>query len=509
MLAALVYHTNFISRKLLLVTALSFIGFSVGLACALLPPVAPFGIVAAISLFLLWVLPEIRSVPDRWIKFLVAPLVFTFICVPVYYAIILPGLPWISIRRAVLFAWIIPLAISLAGSPTARNHIRSVFSKAKLLRFCLMSFFVLTLITTLTGIAPLTSANYLVLSILNWFIPLIGVVLCIRNERQIATLFKACIAAVGVNLLAGAWESHLQRPFLIYFLPAYMRDQILQANPIVQNNLINGMGFRAGVYRASSTYTTALSWGEISAMMVPMCLHFVAHGKSLAQRSLGIIGFGMCVASIALSGSRGAYVGMILATIAYSIAWAFRYNAAYPSRLAGKIWLMLYALASGATVLAVFLIGPIRRAVLGGGEAQWSTDSRYAEWAQAQPKILARPITGYGGGTAADVIHYMSSFGALSVDGFYMNLLVDYGIFGLLLFSAIFIVATVMCFHIYYTARGDDSVTAAAIGASILAFIIYRLTLSQTDSLTMAFMLVGVAGVLQSLKQLRRTATAH
>lgn len=489
------------TRSALLVICLSFIGIAVGLACAILPPAAPFGLIGLLALLLLLVIPELRLVPETWARRMVAPLVFSIVCVPVYYALILPGLPWISFRRAVLFAWLIPLVICLAGSSQARAKVADVLRSVKALRFFLVAFAILAVVTTLTSVMPVASLNYLTLNVLNWFLPLIGVVYCIRSSQNVASLFKAAIIAATINCAAGLVETHLQRPFLVYLLPPYMREQIFQANSITRNALTVGQGIRSGVYRASSTYTTALTWGEISAMIVPMSLHFLAHGKSGLQKIFGLFGFGICVLSIVLSGSRGAYVGMILASLCYAVVWAIRYNIQNPSSIVGKIWMALFAVGATATVSAVLFVGRIRRAVLGGGEAQLSTDSRYAEWAQAKPKFFARPITGYGGGTATEVIHYASSYGDLSVDGFYMNLLIDYGIFGIILFFGMFMIAAFISFRLYLLGRQDGTSPAAAVGASLLAFMVYRMTLSQTDSLTMAFMLMGMAAALQFLNK--------
>ena len=80
--------------------AVVFIGLLVGVMAVLFSPLALSGVVALSGAFLLWALPELRLVPERSLRLFFFLMVFVQLSVPAYYAVLVPGLPWISVRRA-------------------------------------------------------------------------------------------------------------------------------------------------------------------------------------------------------------------------------------------------------------------------------------------------------------------------------------------------------------------------------------------------------------------------
>ena len=482
-----------VGRRVVTATALAFIGLLVGISCALLPPAIPFAIVGIAAILLLWVVPELQRLPYRWARQTTPVFVIAFTCVPVYYALIFPGVPWIQFRRVIQLAWLIPLLLIIAGSSDARHRIGSVLRSAPWLASCTVGYIAYTIVTLPTASYFYVSANSIMNGFINWYIPMFGVIILARNVDSIHIFFRVCFIGVAINFVVGVVEFSLKHPFLIYALPAYMRAQIFAASGIAADFLLYGQGMRDGTYRASSTFTTALSWGENCAMFIPFAFHFVAHGKTSGEKWFGALCATLCVGSVALSGSRGAYASMIAATVFYAICWSFRVNIQNRGSLVGKIALAIFSMASAAAFLAIIFVGRLHRLIIGGGQGQASTDSRAAEWALAKPKILARPILGYGGGSAGDIIHYPTSHGGFSVDGYYMNLLVDFGIPGCVLFFSTFLLAAALCMWIYIMRPSHNANIGNALGSSLVAFFLYRLTLSQTDSLVFAFMTIGLA----------------
>lgn len=491
MQATWAHYSLFTARKLLLCSALGFVGLLVGVACVVAPPAVPFGIIGVAALILLWTMPDLRLVPQGFMRFAFLPFQFTYICVPAYYAIIIPGVPYISIRRAFLFAFVIPLVITISGSAEARRRIGRILRSAPAVRF----FLIATCFWMLVASAfARTVPNGLIINAIYQLMPLLGVALIIVSMNQIRRYFLLAFICLFFNCIIGAVESYLRHPFLIYLLPAYMREQIFAQNPLAERMLVLGAGIRNGQYRATSTLSNPLTWGEASAMLAPMCTYFLLHGKSRLERSVGVIGIAIAFASIYLSGSRGAFVGIITSMGCYLGVWALRTCLRHPERIGGLIWITIYGMLGSMTVAAILFVGRIHRMVLGGGEAQASTDARWDQWALAQPKLLASPLWGYGIGSANEVVGYRPASDApLTIDSYVINLLIDLGIPGFIFFTGLFFSATYVCFRNYIVLQQPLSKMSGSIGASLLAFIIYRITLSQGESLTVAFVLIGFA----------------
>ena len=86
----------------------------------------PISILAGLVVVLLWALPELPVVPIRLLRPTLYVFIVALLCLPPYMAIALPGMPWISVRRLVLFPMLpIPL-LSLAGSAAVRRQVKGV-----------------------------------------------------------------------------------------------------------------------------------------------------------------------------------------------------------------------------------------------------------------------------------------------------------------------------------------------------------------------------------------------
>ena len=101
--------------------AVVFIGLLVGIMAVFSSPLAVAGVVVLSAAFLLWALPELRFVPERSLRVFLFLMVFVQLSVPAYYTILVPGLPWISVRRAFSSVVIVLFGLVVAGSMPARS----------------------------------------------------------------------------------------------------------------------------------------------------------------------------------------------------------------------------------------------------------------------------------------------------------------------------------------------------------------------------------------------------
>src|SRR5258706_9769138 len=79
--------------------AILFVGLLTGAMAVIFPPLASVGVVALLAVLLLWALPELRLVPEKYLRTAFYAMVFVLLCVPAYFAIDTGVLPWISVRR--------------------------------------------------------------------------------------------------------------------------------------------------------------------------------------------------------------------------------------------------------------------------------------------------------------------------------------------------------------------------------------------------------------------------
>src|SRR5271165_4229148 len=116
------------------------LGLLTGIAAVILPPTGAFGFVAIAGLVLLWSLPDLPAVSESTIWRLMMLVLIVDLCIPDYYAIQIPGLPWISAHRLVTAPLIFLFAYSVSVSPSVRSRIVAVLRDSPSIAACAIGF---------------------------------------------------------------------------------------------------------------------------------------------------------------------------------------------------------------------------------------------------------------------------------------------------------------------------------------------------------------------------------
>lgn len=500
MLSTLIDVSAAVARRLLIVATLTLIGLVVGAGCVIFPSTIPWAILGVCGLLLLWVMPDLHTVPERLATLIILPFIVSILAVPSYYGVILPGLPWISIRRVVFGLFAFAVIVTLSGSAKQRSEVWRKVRATPFISVPLAAYFVLIVLSAVVATRPGVAIQNALNELLFELLPFVGAVLIVRSEKQLYRIFAVFLVCVVSDLAIGFTEYRLHHPFLIYALPESMRNQILQSPGLV--GLVEGGAMRGGVVRPFSVYTTALSWGEMSAMMAPVGAFFVAFGRNLWIRFLGLAAMGACFGCVFLSGSRGAFVGFIAGLLVFTGLYVFWLAREKSRTLIPHLALVVCIIVAITTLSSVLFVGRVHKAVLGGAETAGSTDARGEQWALAKPKILARPLLGYGTGLAAETVGWTSGK-LLSLDSYVISLLVGVGIPGCLAFFAMLIAAIVRASTSFVLSRASASKCGAALGCCLIPYTIYRTTLSQAENNTLVFIIIGLVVCLADMTRRR------
>jgi hypothetical protein len=201
--------------------------------------------------------------------------------IPFYYAIQFPGLPWISVRRLATFTLIAPFLVAAAASSEVRRHIAERVRPSLLLFICAAGFLAVATISVLTSISSTESTSALVDALLSWYVPFFAFIYVAKDKDDVIFLLKIiCICAI-FNTGAGVVEFFVKHRFFIDIFPKSMLATMIENNPSLANLLPNAQDFRNGLFRASSTFVTPLSFGEFEIIVIPIGLFFLLHRKTL------------------------------------------------------------------------------------------------------------------------------------------------------------------------------------------------------------------------------------
>jgi O-antigen ligase len=265
---------------------------------------------------------------------------------------------------------------------------------------------------------------------------------------------------------------------------------MIENNPTLANLLPNAQDFRNGLFRASSTFVTPLSFGEFQIIVIPIGLFFLLHRETRFERLLGgAVAFGGIV-GIFCSGSRGGFVGVFASVAVFVTFYSIRKAVSSKGSLVPAIAGLLGIIGFGCAIGAIELSHSFHDMVLGGAAQASSTDARYLQWAAGTPFIKSNPITGHGFGLGGLII------GLGQIDSYILSLVVETGIPGLVFFVGLLVLPVWYGLRNYLSDMSESGALAGALACSFIGFIMNRLVLSQKENHMLIFSLLAIVIVL-------------
>ena len=384
-------------RAVLPVAAWIFVSITLGLlfgfAAVILPPAGAFGIVAIAAVVLLTAMPDLHRVPTKAVRATFFIMIVVGLTIPAYYTLVVPGLPWISVRRMATFALIVVFAITMGGSTEQRKEIKNVIVGSNILATCFIGYLLMTIISTILSRQISTSTSDMTEIVLTWYVPLLATIFVVKTEDDVFLVLRIICYAMIIVALVAIYDFIFRKHFYFDILPHPLQTMVLEASPRLADT-VGTISFRNGLPRVSSLYSVSLSLAEFGAMVAPIAYFFILYGKSLGERWLGIVTAILCLIAIFCSGSRGGYNSLIVGTVSFvgvSLVRKSRFDRYSLTPAIGGIVAIIFFVALAALVL---LWTRLHNIVLGGGMEAYSDMGRYAQWALGIPKVERSPPLG-------------------------------------------------------------------------------------------------------------------
>src|SRR5271170_1697325 len=91
-------------------------------------------------------------------------------------------LPWISVRRIVAFALILPFLLAVASSSEVRRRIASRLLASSLILICAVGYLVMAIVSIPESLVPGESLSALVDSLLTWYLPFVAMIYLVEMK---------------------------------------------------------------------------------------------------------------------------------------------------------------------------------------------------------------------------------------------------------------------------------------------------------------------------------------
>lgn len=404
---------------------------------------------------------------------------------PAYLFVKLGPLPILTPPRLALYAASAFFLYDMTFSPWRRAQFAHAVKKSGAVSVFVFLFFILGLMSLPFAEGRSISIPEFVRQAIIWLLPYCAVLTYCRRQRDFVLIMKAFAIGAFIVALIALGEVATRQLLASLLSPLIGDDAEWLRN-------VQAQKIRDGVFRAQASHTHPLSLGEHLAFSAPFALAFLVSAATSRARLFWGLAFVAIALGAVATNSRGAMLVMVLGlgVMAAMLGWRLLRRAS-ASRWRPLAGLLCFACLAASPVAFVGAYGVITGK--GGESAANSTQSRVDQVEQAWPKIMKRPVGGYGTGRATRVLGYWGL--TLTIDNYYLTLALDYGLPGPIVFFAM-----LFAFALAALARArrvHPSLIAVYLAcfAAAISIAISRTITSQTGNLAMIFiMLAAFAG---------------
>ena len=445
---------------------------------------------ALLLIFVFWVLPAIDQIPNRTLEFLFFAFFVVMIVWPNYLAVALPGLPWITMIRLIGFPLAALFVFCAFVSAKVRTTLRRTLASSPLVLILFLTFIALELFSVVVSTNPVQSLSKFVLVQITWTTTFfVGCYVFLKPGRAILWAGLAWSTAVVVALI-GLREHSQGQVLWAGHIPGFLKV----GDEVVQRILTPHFREYTGRYRTLSTFSTPLGFAEYLAFVLPFVLHFAAEARSLIIRIAAFVTVPSLIYVVLLTDSRLGMIGCFLAVLLYGLIWSVQRWRHDRSSLFGPAVALAYPLIIVGAVSLTFVSHSVHAVVWGGDATQMgSTDVRREQMNMAIPKIASRPW-GYGMQMAADVVGYRTPGGILTLDSYYLTIVLEYGVIGFIVFYGMFGAAIFAAGRRLLSADKVELELNLLLPASLtlVNFIVIKSVFSQDDNHPVIFMVLAM-----------------
>lgn len=460
---------------------------------------------ALVVVLFIWALPPGEYAPSGSL----VPLYFAFVAAqalwPNYLAVVLPGLPWLTVNRTLGSLLVLVLLICVSVSKTFRGRMGETLGADPFIWRCLIAYSLLQAASILWSPSGTDSLNDFISGQIMAGAAFFTSIYLFRRAGFAEFWAKTFLVVVAGACFLGLWENELGSVPWAGHTPSFLRID----DPVVMKILAGGARAATGIHRVQSTATTPLSLAELIGLSSAFAIHFVTWRYPLYQRLLAAAYVVMGFHVIILTDSRLGFVAWMVSAIFYLLMWAVVRWREHKGSIFAPAIVFSYPAILIVAFISTFLVGRLRARVWGSGAQQASTDARKIQWEMAMPRIAENPF-GYGIGTAGKVLGFKNQAGVGSIDSFYLTLLLDFGILGFALYFGM-ILRTIWIGGkvVFDYPSHPESRMIIPFVVSLIAYIVVKSVLSQeTNGAYIYMMLAACLAIVSTVRSDAKAASA-
>ena len=464
-----------------------------GAAFALVAPssLTAFAIpIVFVGLFVVWALPDMKRGPTRMLEICFDAFLLLLIIWPDYIALALPGLPWITVTRITGLLLVVTLVTCLSVSNDFRKTMKLVLSSVPILWKTVLIFAAIALVSVFPSREPEYSIDKFVSAQISWtaifFISVYIFSTGSRFERWARYLWFAALVVAALGLVE-YFESRL--PWAGH-IPSFLKIE----DPSVLRSVQGIVRSATGRYRVQGPFGSPLGFAEFVTLSIPFIVYFgIDKKQSLIVRLATVPSLALLLFVTIETNSRLGMVGWLFTFLLYPLIWAIKKWRTDKQSILAALMIVGYPTFFCASVAATFFVGRIHALIWGNsGSEMASTAGRVVQYTKGLPMVLSHPV-GYGIGMAAETLDYHEPSGLLTIDTYYLAVVLEYGILGFAVYYGMIAMSVVFAIRgeLESSESGSEPSLFASIAISLINFLVIKSVFSQQGNHPLIFMMMG------------------
>ncbi len=439
--------------------------------------VVPFVLVLVLVPFALLVTPS-KNVSNRRLLGLIAVWLLFHACTPTYLTVKIASLPDLSPYR--LTGWLIVATVCYywMSSQYFRRLVYQRLSEFNSFFGLLFALVGWIFICSIFGDIPFFSLS---IAVKAWGIGLCLLILlaaAIQTKEDIDRILFIAVLCSLFSITIGLIEWGRMDNIFRAFFPTDP-ERMVGLEWILEDKS------RDGVYRVASVFSHPLVFGEYLAMILPFCIYFVTDGKRSAIRYCALLVLCLIPLGIFITHTRSSMVAAVVGIIAFFVARSIALSQKNSSRA-----IAIIAIVVGGCILTIVLFWLTQDMFQGRTAAErGSSAARITMLSRGLTAIEESPILGYGAGTAASKIGYLSASRSLTIDNYYLSIAIENGVPGLIFYLGALFIALRQLFR---TNNPQNAGLTAALFASLVVYALIRSILSLTHNQDFSLVVIAL-----------------
>ncbi len=463
----------------------AFLAVVFGLVAALFPigVTARIGVVLMVAGTMLvgWLFRSTRfSLRLSYIRWLGACVLLLSVVWPRYIFIHYGGLPGVNLYTLSTMIFLCVIVFSFLASKEFSKSIFSLVRPVSSVGWLFLIWYLWAIVSGFLGVYAAASVSEVIKEIVyvgSFF--LFGIVMMISKTGRREVIQVIVLGSLFVGLLAAYEVANNANPLFRF---ASLGGEASNTASVVA---LASEKMRDGAFRVQSTFGHPIVLAQYIGAVLPIVAVYAFTEKKLFWRWIAIICLPLLFGAIVKTGSRSALLALFsAASVFFSVIWL---RLIVQSKVARPYLVLAVPIIS----IAVAIVGyALIEFAIGRSQQEYSSTSvRIDMFKAAMSALEASPIYGFGYGMAPAKAGVVNMFGVLTLDNYYLNLVLDYGSVGLVLFLLLVAVISWKLLQIGVSSRSRDAYVSIAALSGIWAIVSVQAVLSIHENLTMLWVL--------------------